>query len=129
MSVTAVEELGLRFVGRLRLGEPMSRHTSWHVGGPADLYFEPRDRADLADFLRALPPEVPLHWLGLGSNLLVRDGGLRGAVIATHGALSRLERSGEVGVYCEAGVPCARIARQCGRWGIGPAEFLASSSP
>lgn len=125
MSVTAVEELGLRFAGRLRLGEPMSRHTSWHVGGPADLYFEPRDRADLADFLRALPPEVPLHWLGLGSNLLVRDGGLRGAVIATHGALSRLERSGEAGVYCEAGVPCARIARQCGRWGIGPAEFFA----
>ncbi len=119
------QQLGLRFAGRLRLAEPMSRHTSWHVGGPADLWFEPRDRADLADFLRALPADVPLYWVGLGSNLLVRDGGLRGAVIATHGAFSALERRGERGVWCEAGVPCARIARQCGRWGIGPAQFLA----
>jgi UDP-N-acetylmuramate dehydrogenase len=120
-----LQQLGLRFAGRLRFAEPMSRHTSWHVGGPADLFFEPRDRADLGDFLRALPAGLPLYWVGLGSNLLVRDGGLRGAVIATHGAFSGLERRGERGVWCEAGVPCARIARQCGRWGIGPAQFLA----
>ena len=65
------------FASRVRLGEPLSRHTSWHVGGPADLFFMPRDRADLTAFLKILPPEVPLLWLGLGSNLLVRDGGVR----------------------------------------------------
>ncbi|MFO1426978.1 MAG: UDP-N-acetylmuramate dehydrogenase [Steroidobacteraceae bacterium] len=109
----------------MRRDEPMSRHTSWHVGGPADVWFEPRDRADLAAFLRSLPPSVPLHWVGLGSNLLVRDGGLRGVVIATHGALATLERRSATTVYCEAGVPCARIARQCIRWGLGPADFFA----
>lgn len=117
--------LQTRFSGRLALDEPMSRHTSWHVGGPAEVFFEPRDRTDLADFLRALPTDAPLWWVGLGSNLLVRDGGLRGAVISLHGALSSLDRRNETEVWCEAGVPCARIARQCVRWGLGPAEFFA----
>lgn len=114
-----------RFAGRLQRNEPMSRHTSWHVGGPADWFFEPRDRADLADFLRALPAKIPIWWVGLGSNLLVRDGGLRGAVILTHGAFSRLEHRAAGEVWCEAGVPCARIARHCVRLGLGPAEFFA----
>jgi UDP-N-acetylmuramate dehydrogenase len=117
--------LQARFAGRVALDEPMSRHTSWHVGGPAEVFFEPRDRADLADFLRTLPTDAPLWWVGLGSNLLVRDGGLRGAVISLHGALSALERRGDTEVWCEAGVPCARIARQCVKWGLGPAEFFA----
>ncbi|MGB8327746.1 MAG: UDP-N-acetylmuramate dehydrogenase [Steroidobacteraceae bacterium] len=117
--------IAAEFAQRVRRNEPMSRHTSWHVGGPAEVYFEPRDRDDLAAFLRSLPPQAPLHWVGLGSNLLVRDGGLRGVVISTHGALSALERVGEQLVYCEAGVPCARVARQCIKWGLGPAEFFA----
>jgi len=113
------------FMPRVRRDEPMSRHTSWHVGGPAEVFFSPRDRADLAAFMRALPPAVPIHWIGLGSNLLVRDGGVRGVVIATSGALERLERASGSTVYCEAGVACARIARQCIRWKLGPAEFFA----
>ena len=75
-------------------------------------------------FLQALPPDVPLLWLGLGSNLLVRDGGVRGVVISTRDALTALERRGERDVYAEAGVPCARLARQCARWDLGPAEFF-----
>jgi UDP-N-acetylmuramate dehydrogenase len=114
-----------RFLPRIRRNEPMSRHTSWHVGGPAELFFTPRDRDELAAFLRALPHSVPVHWVGLGSNLLVRDAGLKGAVIATQGALERLERLDENNVYVEAGVACARLARQCVRWGLGPAEFFA----
>ena len=110
---------------RVRRAEPMSRHTSWHVGGPADLYFEPRDNEDLADFLRSLPADVPVTWLGLGSNLLVRDGGIRGAVIATSGALGRLDRVSQTRVHCDAGVPCARLAKVCMKWGLGPAEFFA----
>src|SRR5450432_1966020 len=90
---------------------PMSKHTSWHVGGPADLYFTPRDAMDLSSFLRQLPPGIPMLWIGLGSNLLVRDGGVRGAVVSTHGALSTLDRVSATRVYAEAGVPCARVAR------------------
>jgi UDP-N-acetylmuramate dehydrogenase len=103
----------------------MAKHTSWHVGGPADFFFTPRDAMDLAAFIRQLPPEVPLVWVGLGSNLLVRDGGIRGAVISTHGALGALERLSANRIQAEAGVPCARIARQCVKWGLGPAEFFA----
>ena len=113
------------FMPRVRRSEAMSRHTSWHVGGPAEVYFQPRDRRELAAFLRSLPAEVPVHWLGLGSNLLVRDGGLRGVVIATGDALERLDRVAETTVFAEAGVACARIARECIHWGLGPAEFLA----
>jgi UDP-N-acetylmuramate dehydrogenase len=113
------------FMPRVRRAESMSRHTSWHVGGPAELFFNPRDRADLAAFLRSVPADVPVHWIGLGSNVLVRDGGLPGVVIATYGALERLERIAQTTVFAEAGVACARIAKQCVRWGLGPAEFLA----
>jgi UDP-N-acetylmuramate dehydrogenase len=103
----------------------MSRHTSWHVGGPAEVFFNPRDRTDLSAFLRMLHADVPIYFVGLGSNLLVRDGGVDGVVISTHGALDRLERLNETCIYVEAGVPCARIAKQCIRWGLGPAEFFA----
>jgi UDP-N-acetylmuramate dehydrogenase len=113
------------FESRVKRNEPMSRHTSWHVGGPADIYFSPRDRADLLEFLATLPENTPLFWLGLGSNLLVRDGGIRGVVIDTQSGLTRLERVNDTTVTCEAGVPCARLARQCIKWGLGPAEFLA----
>jgi UDP-N-acetylmuramate dehydrogenase len=113
------------FEARVKRDEPMSRHTSWHVGGPADVYFSPRDRADLLAFLATLPAGTPLFWLGLGSNLLVRDGGIRGVVIDTQSGLTRLERVNDTTITCEAGVPCARLARQCIKWALGPAEFLA----
>jgi UDP-N-acetylmuramate dehydrogenase len=114
-----------QFSGRVVHGEPLSRHTSWHVGGPAETWFEPRDANDLSTFLRGLPPGTPVHWIGLGSNVLVRDGGLRGVVISTHGTLDRLERLQETQVRGEAGVACARLAKQCVKWGLGPAEFFA----
>jgi UDP-N-acetylmuramate dehydrogenase len=103
----------------------MHKHTSWHVGGPAEVFFNPNSRVDLAAFLRMLAPDVPIYWIGLGSNLLVRDGGMDGVVISTHGALDRFERLSQTQVYVEAGVPCARIAKQCIKWGLGPAEFFA----
>jgi UDP-N-acetylmuramate dehydrogenase len=89
------------------------------------VYFSPRDRADLLAFLSTLPEGTPLFWLGLGSNLLVRDGGIRGVVIDTAAGLTRLERVSDTTLTCEAGVPCARLARQCIKWGLAPAEFLA----
>jgi UDP-N-acetylmuramate dehydrogenase len=116
--------LPTQFDSRVRRAEPLSRHTSWHVGGPADVFFMPRDRDDLIAFLKALPTDVPLLWLGLGSNLLVRDGGVRGVVISTRDALTAIEQRGERDVYAEAGVPCAKLARACARWNLGPAEFF-----
>jgi UDP-N-acetylmuramate dehydrogenase len=113
------------FLMRVRRDEPLSRHTSWHVGGPAEVFFNPRDRAELAAFLRTVPLEVPIQFIGLGSNLLVRDGGVKGIVVSTHGTLDVLTRIDETTVHAQAGVACARIARQSVKWGLGPAEFFA----
>ena len=106
-------------------GEPMSKHTSWHVGGPADLFFSPLDVTDVSGFLQGLKPDTSVMWIGLGSNLLVRDGGIRGAVIETHGIFDELEKRGENEVWCGSGVACAKLAKQCVKWGLGPAEFFA----
>ena len=125
MSAERLPNLAPDFATRVLHDVPMAKHTSWHVGGPADLFFTPRDALDLAAFLRQLPPDIPQLCIGLGSNLLVRDGGIRGAVISTHGALGSLERLSAQRISAEAGVPCARIARQCVKWGLGPAEFFA----
>jgi UDP-N-acetylmuramate dehydrogenase len=121
MTVVVAPEFALR----VKRNEPMSRHTSWHVGGPAEVFFNPRDRADLGAFLKTVAEDVPIHWVGLGSNLLVRDGGLRGVVISTRGALERLERLNQTTLYGEAGTACARIAKQCEKWGLAAAEFFA----
>ena len=97
--------------GSIKHKELLSRHTSWRVGGPARTFFEPADRDDLIAFVRALPAEEPLLWLGLGSNLLVRDGGFAGTVIHLHGALDALRRESEQIVFAEAGTHCARLAK------------------
>jgi UDP-N-acetylmuramate dehydrogenase len=111
--------------GNLLLDEPMSKHTSWRIGGPADRYYQPADIADLSLFLSQLPENEPVYWLGLGSNLLVRDGGIRGTVIATSGVVDGLEQIDEKTVRAEAGVACAKVARFCARAGLSGAEFLA----
>lgn len=113
------------FLAHVRFAEPLARHTSWHVGGPADVFYTPKSADELARFLSMLPTHVPCHFLGLGSNMLVRDGGLRGVVISLHLGLDRLERLGATRVHADAGVPCARVARQCIKWSLGPAEFFA----
>jgi UDP-N-acetylmuramate dehydrogenase len=89
------------------------------------VFFVPRDKADLIAFLRTLEDEVPIHFVGLGSNLLVRDGGLRGVVISTRGTLDRLDRLSQTTIYAEGGLPCARLAKQCVGWGLGSAAFFA----
>jgi UDP-N-acetylmuramate dehydrogenase len=111
--------------GNLLLDEPMSKHTSWRIGGPADRYYQPADIDDLAQFLSQLPETEPVFWLGLGSNLLVRDAGIRGTVIATSGVVNGLSQLDEKTVRAEAGVACAKVARFCARAGLSGAEFLA----
>ena len=105
--------------------EPMSRHTSWRVGGSADLFFKPESVESLQDFLCSLAVEIPLYWVGLGSNLLVRDGGVRGAVICTLKLPAAIGRVDATRVQVGAGVPCTVLARQCVRWKLGPAAFFA----
>lgn len=118
---------GLR--GEWRLRERMSRHTSWRAGGAAERAYFPADLEDFVACLRALPAGEPVHVTGLGSNLLVRDGGLRGTVIFTHRALRELRldhlgvRGG--GVYAEAGVACPKVARYAALNELAGAEFLA----
>jgi len=105
--------------------EPLRKHTSWRVGGPADLFYEPTSVEDLQRMLADLPADMPVHWLGLGSNLLVRDGGIRGAVIATARLPRQLEKLDDVRVRAGAGLACMLLAKQCVRWHLGPAVFFA----
>ena len=105
--------------------EPLHKHTSWRVGGPADLFYAPTTVAELKRILAALPIATPIHWLGLGSNLLVRDGGIRGAVIATSSLARELERLDAHRVRASAGLACMLLAKRCVRWQLGPAAFFA----
>jgi UDP-N-acetylmuramate dehydrogenase len=123
--VNAVVDTARDFEAELRRNEPMSKHTSWRVGGPADIFFKPSSFDQLQRFLRSLPSDTAITWVGLGSNLLVRDRGIRGVVIATAGLERSIERIGEGRVRAGAGVTCARLARQCAQWGLGPASFFA----
>ena len=111
--------------GDVRANEPMSKHTSWRVGGPAATFYVPASIDDLAGFLRALDPAVPVFWFGVGSNLLVRDGGIPGVVISATRILRSIERTDEHGITAGSGLPCTQLARQCIRWGLGPSEFFA----
>ncbi|HHJ38076.1 MAG TPA: UDP-N-acetylmuramate dehydrogenase [Methylothermaceae bacterium] len=110
--------------GELLFDEPLSRYTSWRIGGPAKRFFRPEDKEDLIRFLHTLPAEEPLLWLGLGSNILVRDGGVSGTVICTVNRLSNMALENGL-VYAEAGVPCAHVARFCSIHGLTGMEFLA----
>jgi UDP-N-acetylmuramate dehydrogenase len=110
--------------GKLLLNEPMRRYTSWRVGGCADRLYMPAGLNDLQRFLQSLPHGEPVHFVGLGSNLLVRDGGVRGTVVLMHDALTELRFEG-TSVYAEAGVTCAKLAKFAAREHLHGAEFLA----
>jgi len=110
--------------GTLSRNVPLARFTTWRCGGPADRVYVPADRDDLAAFVRGMPAGEPLTVIGLGSNLLVRDGGIRGTVIVLHAALNALElRDGSI--YAEAGVASPKVARFAAKHGYADAEFLA----
>jgi len=113
---------GLR--GVLTLNAPLAPHTSWRAGGHADVAYVPADRDDLALFLRQLPIFESVTVLGLGSNTLVRDGGVRGAVVLLHNPGGMLAVADGL-VYAEAGVACPKLARFAARHGCAGAEFLA----
>ena len=111
--------------GELRINEPMSRHSSWRAGGHARRFYKPADLEDLCDFLREMKPQEPLLWVGLGSNLLVRDGGFPGTVIVTLGVLTEMQWLNDVTLRAGAGLTCAKVARVTAKQGLTGAEFLA----
>lgn len=114
---------GLR--GTLKFDEPLSRHTSWRVGGPARYFYQPADREDVVELVRRVPDGMTVVWIGLGSNMLVRDGGIDGLVVKTSRALSAITLLDTNSIYAEAGVSCAKVARFTVRNGLAGAEFLA----
>ncbi|MEF8793413.1 UDP-N-acetylmuramate dehydrogenase [Thiohalorhabdus sp.] len=110
---------------QVRYEVPMAPRTTWRAGGSADRLFAPKTLADLQAFLASGSVVGPLTWVGHGSNLLVRDGGLGGTVICTRNGPKALEQLGETTVRAEAGVSSARVARFCADAGLAGAEFLA----
>jgi len=111
--------------GELRENEPMAGHVSWRAGGIAARAFFPADLDDLAAFLERTRFDEPMLVVGLGSNLLVRDGGYDGTIIFTHAALGELRVEPDGSIYCEAGVPSPKLARFAANEGREGAEFLA----
>lgn len=119
------ERLRSAIRGRLLHNETLAKYTSWRVGGPAKHLFFPADRNDLLNFLHYQEPVEPMFWMGLGSNLLVRDGGFSGTVINLRGRLKEMSLGNDGLVLVEAGVPCAHVAKFCCQHGLTGAEFLA----
>jgi UDP-N-acetylmuramate dehydrogenase len=105
--------------------EPLANYTSWRTGGPADYLYIPADLEDLSTLMRQLPELMNVTWLGLGSNTLVRDGGLEGVVIVTQGALSTLAEAEPLSIRAEAGVSAAQLSRYTARLGYTGLEFMA----
>ena len=103
----------------------MAGLTTWGAGGSADRVYAPADVEDLAGFLARLEPATEVFWVGLGSNLLVRDGGIGGVVILAGRGLGGIGQCGNRTVRAGAGVPCAKLARHCAMRGLAGGEFLA----
>lgn len=110
--------------GRLAHDAPLAPHTSWRAGGRAEQLYLPAGRDDLAAFLRTLPADEPVTVLGLGSNTLVRDGGVRGTVLVLHDPGAMLAVQDGL-VYADAGVAAPKLARFAALHDCGEAEFLA----
>ncbi len=109
--------------GRLVENAPLSRLSWFRTGGPADVLFEPADEADLVSFLRHVPGDVPITVIGVGSNLLVRDGGVEGVVIRLGRAFSQIDVRGDV-VKAGAGAMDVHVARAAQKAGLTGLEFM-----
>lgn len=108
--------------GELRRAEPMAAHVSWRAGGAARVWYRPADAADLGHFLAQ--ERGPVLFVGLGSNLLVRDGGWPGAVVNLYNTLDDIDWQAQGRVRVGAGVHCATLAAQAARRGWAGATFL-----
>jgi UDP-N-acetylmuramate dehydrogenase len=110
--------------GRLTPNRPMAELTWFRVGGPAEVMFNPADEEDLAQFLKALDPAIPVTVVGVGSNLLVRDGGIPGVVIRLGRGFGQLEYLGDDMIRAGAMVPDVKVARFALEHGLEGLTFL-----
>jgi UDP-N-acetylmuramate dehydrogenase len=140
MDMTEPAGINVELRGTLRRDEPMSKHVSWRAGGRARTFYQPADLPDLCAFLRTRPLDEPILFVGLGSNLLVRDGGFDGAVVLTHHALIGIEfgvrpqlsdadnwglTPNSLAFTAAAGVPAPHLARFVAKHGGAGAEWMA----
>jgi UDP-N-acetylmuramate dehydrogenase len=109
--------------GRILRDEPLGPFTWFRVGGPAEVIFLPEDEDDLAGFLARLDPAVPLTPLGVGSNTLVRDGGVEGVVVRLGRAFARVEPRSDSRIFAGSAILDANLAREAGKAGIAGLEF------
>lgn len=109
--------------GKILFDEPLGPFTWFRVGGPAEVVFLPQDAEDLAQFLKGLDPAVPVTAIGVGSNTLVRDGGVEGVVIRLGKGFSEVEPRGDNRIYAGAAVLDGVLAREAARAGIAGLEF------
>lgn len=114
----------MTYKGTLLKNEPMSSHTSWRVGGVADYFYRPTDLKDLSLYLQSLDSHSSVFFLGLGSNLLVRDEGIRGSVVCTSGVLNKIKQLDATRLYVEAGVASPKLAKYAAKLALTGAEFL-----
>ncbi|GAB7387660.1 UDP-N-acetylmuramate dehydrogenase [Bacillaceae bacterium] len=120
---SVIEELKQADVGKILLHEPLANHTTWRVGGPADLLIEPKDKAGLIRGFQIIRKHhLPWRTIGRGSNLLVRDGGIRGVVFKLAEGLSDLHFDGET-VRVGGGYSFIRLAVMAGKEGLTGLEF------
>ena len=118
-------DMQLKVRGKLATKVPMSRHCSWRTGGLAEHFFEPADISDLVDYLKQIERTEAITWIGLGSNVLIRDGGLAGTVISTARTLHRFEWLNNNRLYVECGTPCAKVAKEAAKRKLNGGGFLA----
>jgi UDP-N-acetylmuramate dehydrogenase len=112
--------------GKLTPNAPLAPLVWFKSGGAAEWLFEPADADDLAAFLTALDPATPVMGLGLGSNMIVRDGGVPGVVIRLGKAFAALEQLDETTLRCGGGASGILVSSKARDWGIGGIEFLRS---
>jgi len=114
--------------GSLKLNESLARYTTWRIGGNAECCYQPKDEADLQVVLQLLPEHSAINWLGLGSNLLVRDAGVKGLIIVTNGVLNELSfdcAANSCLLSAQSGVSCAVLSRKAANNSLNGAEFLS----
>ena len=114
-----------RVRGSLKENVPLALYTWLRVGGAADVFFMPKDEADLAHFLSSTPDDIPVHILGAASNTLVRDGGVEGVVIRLGPAFGKIEKLSPTRLKAGAAVLDKKLANHAAKHGIGGLEFFA----
>lgn len=127
--MSKMEETFNNINGDLIYNHNLARYTSWRVGGNAERFYRPANLADLQNFLSQLPSDEPLTCLGLGSNVLIRDGGIKGTVILTLNRLSEVscfkEENERLMIRAESGVTCSKLAKFCAEQGLEESVFFA----